>query len=45
MNKVAIGVFLCLVALILLNRNNTLIGIPAFIFGIILMYGGKWPKR
>jgi hypothetical protein len=45
MKKVAIGVLLCLAALILLNRNNTFIGIPAFIIGIILMYGGKWPKR
>lgn len=43
--RVAIGFFLCLAGLILLQKNQTFVGIPAFVFGIILMYGGKLPRR
>lgn len=44
-SKVTIGVLLCLSSLILLNLNQTVIGLILFIYGIILMYGGKWPRR
>lgn len=37
MNRVSFGVLLCLSALILLNMNQPLIGIPVFIVGIIVM--------
>lgn len=43
--RVAIGFFLCLAGLILLQKNQTYLGMPAFVFGIILMYGGRWPRR
>jgi hypothetical protein len=45
MNKVVIGVLLCLASLILMNRNNALIGIIAFVVGIVLMNGWKGPRR
>lgn len=44
MNKVTIGVLLCLSALILLHGNNAVIGIISFIAGIIIM-NGWWPKK
>jgi len=37
MNNVTIGVLLCLSALILMNVNNPIIGIPVFVAGIIMM--------
>lgn len=45
MNKVTVGVLLCLTALILLNSNNAVIGIIAFVAGIIIMNGWKWPRK
>jgi hypothetical protein len=45
MNKVTIGALLCLSALILLHRQQIIFGMLAFIYGIILMYNGKWPRR
>lgn len=45
MNKKTIGLLLCLSALILLHRNNAVIGLPAFVIGIIMMNGWKWPKK
>ena len=45
MNKVTLGVLLCLSALILLHKNHAMIGIPVFIAGIILMNAGRWGKR
>lgn len=44
MRRVVFGVFLCILALILLQLQQPLFGLPLFIYGIILMYGGKWPK-
>lgn len=43
MNKVTIGVLLCLSSLILMHGNNAVIGIIAFVVGIVLMNGGKRP--
>lgn len=45
MNKVTLGVLLCLSSLILLHRNHAAIGIIAFVVGIVLMNGWKWPKQ
>jgi hypothetical protein len=45
MNKVTVGVLLCLTALILLNSNNAVIGIIAFVAGIIIMNGWNWPRK
>jgi len=44
MNKVSLGVLLCLSALILLHNNQAIIGIPIFIAGIILMHKGGGKK-
>ncbi|MFW2368109.1 MAG: hypothetical protein ACN4GW_16970 [Desulforhopalus sp.] len=44
MNKVTIGVLLCLSALILLHGNNAIVGILTFIIGIIIM-NNWWPKK
>jgi len=44
MNKVTLGVLLCLLALILLNHNRPIIGIIAFVLGIVLMNSKKRPK-
>ena len=44
MNKVTLGVLLCLSSLILLHRNHAAIGIVAFVAGIVLMNGWKRPK-
>lgn len=45
MNKVTLGVLLCLSSLILLHSNLAVIGIIAFVAGIILMNGWKWPRK
>lgn len=45
MNKVTIGVLLCLSSLILMHGNNAVIGIIAFVAGIVLMNGGKRPWK
>ena len=45
MNKVTLGVLLCLSALIFLSKNQAVIGIPLFIAGIILMNKGGGKKR
>jgi hypothetical protein len=45
MNRVTIGVLLCLSALILLSNNNAVIGIIAFVAGIVIMNGWTWPRR
>lgn len=45
MNKVTLGVLLCLSALILLHLNQAVIGILAFVAGIIIMNGWQWPRR
>ncbi len=45
MNKVTLGVLLCLSSLILLHRNHATIGIIVFVVGIILMNGWKRPKQ
>lgn len=45
MNKVTVGVLLCLTALILLNSNHAIIGIIAFVSGIIIMNDWKWPRK
>lgn len=44
MNKVIIGVLLCLSSLILMHRNNAVMGIIAFVVGIVLMNSGKGRK-
>jgi len=42
MNKVIIGVIICASALLLIHMNYAIVGIPAFIAGIVLMNrGGK----
>ncbi len=45
MNKVTIGVLLCLSSLILMHGNNAVIGIIAFVVGIVLMHGGNRPHK
>ena len=45
MNKVTIGVLLCLSSLILMHNNRAVIGIIAFVAGIILMNGRKRPGK
>ncbi len=45
MNKVTLGVLICLSALILISKNQAIIGIPVFIAGIILMNKGGGKKR
>ncbi|WP_458777578.1 hypothetical protein [Desulforhopalus sp. 52FAK] len=45
MNKVTIGVLLCLCGLILLNWHQPFLGVPAFVFGILVMNGGHWRRR
>lgn len=44
-SKVTIGVLMCLTALILLHNNLIVVGLPLFIAGFFVMYGGKWPWR
>ncbi len=45
MNKVTLGVLLCLSSLILLNGSHAVIGIIMFIVGIIFMYGWERPRK
>ncbi len=45
MNKVSLGVLICLSALILLHSGYAILGIPIFIAGIILMHKGGGRKR
>lgn len=45
MNKVSLGVFLCLFALILLHKGRAILGIVAFVIGIALMNGWRRPRR
>lgn len=45
MNRVSLGVLICLSALILIHYNQAIIGIPVFIAGIILMNKGGRKKR
>ena len=45
MNKLTVGVLLCLSSLILLHQNRPAIGIIAFVIGIALMNGWRWPKK
>gem|GEM_PF-1018422 len=45
MNKVTLGVLLCLSSLILLNGVHPAIGFIMFIVGIILMNGWKGSKK
>jgi hypothetical protein len=45
MNTVSLGCLLCLGALFLLHRQQVVIGLFLFVVGIILMYGGRWPRR
>lgn len=45
MNRVTLGVVLCLVGLILLHGNNALLGIVAFVAGIVIMNGWSLPRR
>lgn len=44
MNKVIFGVLLCLSALLLVHMNYAILGIPAFIAGIIVMNKGGGRK-
>jgi membrane protein implicated in regulation of membrane protease activity len=44
MRRIVFGLFLCVAGLIALNLHQTVIGLPLFVYGIVLMYGGKWPK-
>jgi hypothetical protein len=37
MNKVTIGLLLCMVALIMLNRNQPAVGLVLFVIGFLLM--------
>jgi hypothetical protein len=45
MNKVTLGVLLCISSLILLHRHHAAIGIIAFVIGIVLMNGRIWPRK
>lgn len=45
MNKVIIGVLLCLLSFVLMHGGNAVIGIFAFVAGIVLMNGGKRPWK
>ncbi|WP_268753162.1 hypothetical protein [Desulfopila aestuarii] len=36
-NKVTIGLLLCMAGLIFLSRNQTLLGLPLFLLGFLLM--------
>jgi hypothetical protein len=44
MNKVTIGVLLCLFSLVLMHGNNAIIGIIGFVAGIVLMNKGPGNK-
>ncbi len=44
MNKVTLGVLLCLTSLIMLHNHHPASGIVAFVIGIALMNGWKWPR-
>jgi hypothetical protein len=44
MNKVVIGVLLCLLSLILMHSGNAVIGIIGFVAGIIFMNKGTGSK-
>lgn len=44
MRRVVLGLCLCTVALIALHFQQTIIGLLFFVYGTILMYGGKWPR-
>jgi len=43
MNRVSVGVLLCLSSLILLHNNHAFIGVPVFVVGIILM--NRWTRK
>lgn len=45
MNKVTFGVLLCLLSFILLHNNQAVIGLIAFIAGIVLMNGWKGSNK
>ena len=45
MNKVTLGVLLCLSSLILLNTTHPAIGIITFVVGIIFMNRRKGPRK
>ncbi|WP_169309067.1 hypothetical protein [Desulforhopalus sp. IMCC35007] len=45
MNKVSIGVLLCLSGLILLHWNQAFAGVPVFMAGILVMNGGSWRRK
>lgn len=45
MSKVTLGVLVCLSSLILLSRGLAAIGIIAFVIGILMMNGWKWPRK
>ncbi|MGB3226147.1 MAG: hypothetical protein WBB23_25390 [Desulforhopalus sp.] len=44
MNKVIVGVLICLLSLILMHSGNAIIGIIGFVAGIILMNKGPGSK-
>lgn len=44
MNKIILGVLLCLASLILLHQHHPAIGIIGFVIGIALMNGWKRPR-
>jgi hypothetical protein len=43
--KKLLGLLLCMASLVLLHRNLVGIGLPVFVFGIMLMYEFRWPRR
>ena len=45
LGKITIGVLLCLSSLVLMHGNNAVIGIIAFVAGIVFMNGGKRPWK
>jgi hypothetical protein len=45
MNKVTIGVLLCLLSFVLMHGGNAVIGVIAFVAGIVLMNGGRRPWK
>lgn len=44
MRRTVFGLLLCTAALIVLHLQQTALGLVLFTFGIVLMYGGRWPK-
>ncbi len=45
MSKTTIGILLCLMGLILLQRNLLLPGLGLFVFGFLLLNKKNWPWR